>query len=132
MQTNSEYCCTFHRRPLLKCTSRCIDVFRKIQRPSFLVPPPRPWQTMPRVWVNHRWLLLSPCPGATGKTRLRLPPPQPAVAKSWHCQEDGERREEDGVWPSLRVPRRNRLHLLIWAKSDSKQISLFPFILYCM
>lgn len=70
-------------------------------------------------------------PWGDRKTRLRLPPPQPAVAKSWHCQEDRERKE-DRVWPSLRVPQRNCLHLLIWAKSDSKQISLFPFILYCM
>lgn len=42
-------------------------------------------------------------PWGDRKTRLRLPPPQPAVAKSWHCQENRERKEEDGVWPSLRV-----------------------------
>lgn len=71
-------------------------------------------------------------PWGGGKTRLRLPPPQPAVAKSWHCHDDRERKEEDGVWPSLRVPRRNHLHLLIWAKSDNKQISLFPFVLHYM
>lgn len=71
-------------------------------------------------------------PRGDRKTRLRLPPPQPAVAKSWHCQEDRERKEEDGVWPSLRVPLRNRLHLLIWAKSDSNQILQFPFMLHCM
>ena len=66
------------------------------------------------------------------KTRQRLPPSQPTEAKTWHCQDDRERKEEDEVWPSLRVPQRNHLHLLIWGKSDSQQISQFPFVLHYM
>lgn len=77
---------------------------------------------MPRVWVNHRWLFLSSCPEGDRKTGLRLPPPQPAVAKSWHHQEDRERNEEDGVWPSPRVSSEKRspsAHLgQVWQWTD--------------
>ncbi|TNN76986.1 hypothetical protein EYF80_012832 [Liparis tanakae] len=48
---------------------------------------------------------------------LRRPPPQPAVAKSWHHPEDRERNEEDGVWPSPRVSSEKRspsAHLGQW------------------
>lgn len=41
-----------------------MDVFRNI---SCFLSLPLPWQTMVRVWMNHRWLFLSPCLGVTGK-----------------------------------------------------------------
>ena len=94
---------------------------------TFPVPPLRPWQTIAQSLGKSQMAISLSLPRGDRKNRLRLPPPQPAVAKSWHCQEDRERKEEDGVWPSLRVPPRNRLHLLIWAKSDGEHFPLFPF-----
>lgn len=50
----------------------CLDFFftreNNISRLSLC-----PWQTRSRVWVNHRWLFLSPCLGATGKAGCGCP-----------------------------------------------------------
>lgn len=88
---------------------------------------------MARVWENHRWLFLFPCSGLTGKPGwdchlLSLWWQRAGTVKRTGRQKKGE----DRVWPSLRVLWRNCLHLLIWAKSDSKQIWLFSFMLSYM
>ncbi|CAB1429877.1 unnamed protein product [Pleuronectes platessa] len=59
-------------------------------------------------------------PWGDRKTRQRLPPSQPTEAKTWHCQDDRERKEEDEVWPSLRVKRSSQTDL-VKAKASSDE-----------